>query len=54
MPGGAGPVSYGTADVTRTEAPVTVGAYLTCVFAAFGGILFGMSSLILIRQVDRP
>jgi hypothetical protein len=44
MPGGAGPVTYGTNDVTRTEAPVTLSAYLTCVFAAFGGILFGMCS----------
>jgi sugar porter (SP) family MFS transporter len=31
----------GTADVSRTEAPVTIKAYLICAFAAFGGIFFG-------------
>lgn len=35
MPGG---------DVSRAEAPVTLKAYLMCVFAAFGGTLFGYSS----------
>jgi hypothetical protein len=44
MPGGAAPVSYGTNNVNRVEAPVTIPAYLTCVFAAFGGILFGYDS----------
>jgi sugar porter (SP) family MFS transporter len=43
MPGG-GVVPTGTADVNRIEAPVTAKAYLTCVFAAFGGILFGYDS----------
>jgi hypothetical protein len=28
----------------RVEAPVTVRGYLLCVFAAFGGILFGYDS----------
>ncbi|KAF2265073.1 general substrate transporter [Lojkania enalia] len=32
------------ADMGRTEAPVTVKGYLMCVFAAFGGILFGYDS----------
>jgi hypothetical protein len=36
-----GPISYGTNDVSRTESPMTFGAYLICVFAAFGGILYG-------------
>ncbi|KAK0611736.1 general substrate transporter [Immersiella caudata] len=31
-------------DVSRVEAPVTVKAYLMCVFAAFGGIFFGYDS----------
>lgn len=31
----------GTNDLSRTEAPVTVKAYLVCAFAAFGGIFFG-------------
>jgi sugar porter (SP) family MFS transporter len=43
MPGG-GVVASGTTDFNRIEAPVTVKAYLTCVFAAFGGILFGYDS----------
>lgn len=30
-----------TSDVTRTEAPVTMKAYLMCAFASFGGIFFG-------------
>ncbi|KAJ2907341.1 hypothetical protein MKZ38_003198 [Zalerion maritima] len=38
--GGVAPVQ-GTADLQRTEAPVTVKAYLICAFAAFGGIFFG-------------
>lgn len=40
MPGGA-VVFTGTADTSRIEAPVTIKAYLTCAFAAFGGIFFG-------------
>ena len=43
MPGGAAPPS-GPADVSRVEAPVTLKAYLMCVFAAFGGIFFGYDS----------
>ncbi|KAF2464250.1 general substrate transporter [Lindgomyces ingoldianus] len=31
-------------DVSRVEAPVTLRGYLLCVFAAFGGILFGYDS----------
>src|SRR5947207_13841565 len=34
----------GTADVSRIEAPVTLCSYLVCVFASFGGILFGYDS----------
>lgn len=30
--------------VDRVEAPVTMRGYLLCVFAAFGGILFGYDS----------
>ena len=37
----AGVVVHGTADISRIEAPMTVKAYLICVFAAFGGIFFG-------------
>lgn len=44
MPGGAGPVDYNHGSAPRVEAPVTMSAYLTCVFAAFGGILFGYDS----------
>lgn len=33
-----------TGAVSRDEAPVTFRAYLMCVFAAFGGILFGYDS----------
>ncbi|KKF93031.1 putative glucose transporter rco-3 [Ceratocystis platani] len=39
--GGGGAVPMGTADLSRIEAPVTFKAYLTCAFAAFGGIFFG-------------
>ncbi|RDW65174.1 hypothetical protein BP5796_09866 [Coleophoma crateriformis] len=39
MPGVA--IVYGTTDVSRIEAPVTMRAYLICAFAAFGGIFFG-------------
>ncbi|KAK0648981.1 general substrate transporter [Cercophora newfieldiana] len=42
MPGGG--VSPSSGDVSRVEAPVTVKAYLMCVFAAFGGIFFGYDS----------
>jgi hypothetical protein len=31
-------------DDSRVEAPVTLRGYLLCVFAAFGGILFGFDS----------
>ncbi|KAH7628182.1 hypothetical protein SMAC4_06092 [Sordaria macrospora] len=31
-------------DVSRVEAPVTLKAYMMCVFAAFGGIFFGYDS----------
>jgi sugar porter (SP) family MFS transporter len=31
-------------DVSRVEAPVTMKGYFLCVFAAFGGILFGYDS----------
>ncbi|GAA5993338.1 hypothetical protein JCM10908_001435 [Rhodotorula pacifica] len=34
----------GTADVNAIEAPVTIKAYLLCVFASFGGIFFGYDS----------
>lgn len=43
MPGGPA-LPAGTADVSRVEAPVTLKAYLMCVFAAFGGIFFGYDS----------
>ncbi len=33
-----------TADLSRTEAPVTTKAYLMCAFSAFGGIFFGYDS----------
>ena len=42
MAGGAVPSSGG--DVSRVEAPVTMKAYMMCVFAAFGGIFFGYDS----------
>jgi len=44
MPGGAAPPSGGPHDITRVEAPVTIKAYLMCIFAAFGGIFFGYDS----------
>lgn len=31
----------GTVNADRVEAPVTLKAYLLCVFASFGGIFFG-------------
>lgn len=31
----------GGTNLSRIEAPVTLRGYLLCVFAAFGGILFG-------------
>ena len=40
----AGQTLRATADVSRVEAPVTTRAYFLCVFAAFGGILFGFDS----------
>ncbi|KAJ4289961.1 hypothetical protein N0V88_006762 [Collariella sp. IMI 366227] len=43
MPGGAAPMA-GPVDVSRVEAPVTLKAYMMCVFAAFGGIFFGYDS----------
>jgi SP family sugar:H+ symporter-like MFS transporter len=43
MPGG-GITLAATADTTRIEAPLTVKAYLMCVFASFGGIFFGYDS----------
>ncbi|EIW69408.1 hypothetical protein TREMEDRAFT_56909 [Tremella mesenterica DSM 1558] len=42
MPGGA--VLMATTNPDRVEAPVTVKAYLLCVFASFGGIFFGYDS----------
>lgn len=33
-----------SSEVDRVEAPVTLRGYLLCVFAAFGGILFGYDS----------
>lgn len=42
MPGGA--VISATTNPQRVEAPVTVKAYLLCVFASFGGIFFGYDS----------
>lgn len=39
------PSSNRATDVNaRVESPVTLRAYLLCVFAAFGGILFGYDS----------
>jgi len=37
----------GTSNEDRVEAPVTIKAYLLCVFASFGGIFFGYVSLLL-------
>lgn len=34
----------GNGAVGRVEAPVTLRGYLLCIFAAFGGILFGYDS----------
>ncbi|KAL2125657.1 hypothetical protein VTJ04DRAFT_2022 [Mycothermus thermophilus] len=41
---GGGVLPAGAPDVSRVEAPVTLKAYLMCVFAAFGGIFFGYDS----------
>jgi hypothetical protein len=38
------PSSRRGGDLSRVEAPVTMRGYLMCVFAAFGGILFGYDS----------
>lgn len=38
------PLPAGSGDVSRVEAPVTLKAYMMCVFAAFGGIFFGYDS----------
>lgn len=43
MPGGSVALAA-TSDVNRIEAPVTMKAYLMCVFASFGGIFFGFDS----------
>lgn len=40
VPGGAGVLSAPLSP-ERVEAPVTIKAYLLCVFASFGGIFFG-------------
>jgi MFS transporter, SP family, sugar:H+ symporter len=40
----AGGTLAATTDVNRVEAPVTLKAYLMCVFASFGGIFFGYDS----------
>lgn len=37
----------GTSNVDRVEAPVTLKAYMLCVFASFGGIFFGYVFLFL-------
>ncbi|GAP84081.2 putative sugar transporter [Rosellinia necatrix] len=51
------------ADSDRTEAPVTLKAYLMCAFSAFGGIFFGydsgyisgvMAMPYFIRQIEGP
>ncbi|RSH85501.1 hypothetical protein EHS25_004897 [Saitozyma podzolica] len=42
VPGGA--VLTTTTNLERVEAPVTLKAYLLCVFASFGGIFFGYDS----------
>ncbi|KAK0610094.1 general substrate transporter [Bombardia bombarda] len=41
---GGGGLAAPVGDVSRVEAPVTVKAYMMCVFAAFGGIFFGYDS----------
>jgi len=38
------PSAHRGSDLARVEAPVTLRGYLLCVFAAFGGILFGYDS----------
>lgn len=38
------PATRGGGALDRVEAPVTLRGYLLCVFAAFGGILFGYDS----------
>nr|KIR84641.1 glucose transporter [Cryptococcus tetragattii IND107] len=43
VPGGAGVLSAPLSP-ERVEAPVTIKAYLLCVFASFGGIFFGFDS----------
>lgn len=52
-----------TADISRIEAPVTWKAYLICMFASTGGLLFGYDSgyingvignPIFIREVEGP
>jgi MFS family permease len=35
---------HGSPNTEETEAPVTAKAYLTCAFAAFGGLFFGYDS----------
>jgi hypothetical protein len=42
VPGGA--VLTASTNPNRVEAPVTIKAYLLCVFASFGGIFFGYDS----------
>jgi hypothetical protein len=42
VPGGA--VISASSNPDRVEAPVTIKAYLLCVFASFGGIFFGYDS----------
>ncbi|KAM7190375.1 putative transporter protein [Rhypophila sp. PSN 637] len=44
MAGGAVVPPSGGGDVNRVEAPVTIKAYMMCIFAAFGGIFFGYDS----------
>lgn len=43
VPGGATMLAAASSP-ERVEAPVTVKAYLLCVFASFGGIFFGLES----------
>ncbi|KAK3312985.1 putative transporter protein [Apodospora peruviana] len=44
MPGGGIAPVGGPHNVSRVEAPVTIKAYLMCIFAAFGGVFFGYDS----------
>jgi sugar porter (SP) family MFS transporter len=44
MPGGPAPPAGPSSAIARVEAPVTLKAYMMCVFAAFGGIFFGYDS----------